>query len=71
MRRPTASSAPDPLVSFDAVSYGRLLSGRARRSNVIVRVWTTVRRWPNPEIFAAGHALPESQINELPFENFL
>jgi hypothetical protein len=27
--------------------------------------------WPDPEPFTAGHALPESQINELPFENFL
>jgi len=24
-----------------------------------------------PRISAAGHTLPESQINELPFENFL
>jgi len=32
---------------------------------------SSVRDWPNPELFAAGHALPERQINELPFENFL
>lgn len=27
--------------------------------------------WPNPELSAAGHARPESQLVELPFENFL
>jgi hypothetical protein len=27
--------------------------------------------WPNPELSVAGHTLPESQINELPFEKFL
>jgi hypothetical protein len=29
------------------------------------------REWPNPELFAAGHARPESQINEPPFDTFL
>ncbi|MEM5310819.1 hypothetical protein [Paraburkholderia sp. JHI869] len=27
--------------------------------------------WQSTELSAAGHALPESLLNELPFENFL
>ena len=55
MCRPTGSSAPDPLLPFDAASCERLLSGRARRLNVVVRVWTNVRRWPGCDFRRAPH----------------
>lgn len=43
-----------------------------RMANIVIRDnHANDTFWPNPELSAAGHALPESQINELPFENFL
>ncbi|WP_188131183.1 hypothetical protein [Paraburkholderia panacisoli] len=54
----------------DDVVFGPL-SERCGRSNDSLPAMANVGNWPNPELSAAGHALPESQINELPFENFL